>query len=162
MTPSSRGLPVGPRRWRTPSHATARPRLAKLADRWRCRWPSTLTTNAPWLRTARRVALLRSKQTSSSGGSSDSDVTALAVVPTGSPSSPIEVTTVTPVAKCPMASRNSTAETPGAPATPASLDSSIVVIGSQLPMVRREHVVQHEVPYMVVFPGHGDRQQPAG
>jgi hypothetical protein len=114
-----------------------------------------LTTNAPWLRIACRVALLRSKQTNSSGGSSDSDVTALAVVPTGSPSSPIEVMTVTPVAKCPMASRNSTAETPGAPGTAASLDSSIAVIGSQLSMVRREHVVQYEIPYMVVFPGTG-------
>ena len=80
--------------------------MAKLADRLRCRWPSTLTANAPWPLMADRVALLRSKQTSTSGGSSESDVTAFAVVPTGSPSGPTEVTTVTPVAKCPIASRS--------------------------------------------------------
>jgi hypothetical protein len=108
-----------------------------LADRWRWRWPNTLTTNAPWLRIARKVALLRSKQTSSRGGSSDSDVTALAVVPTGSPSSPTEVTSVTPVAKCPIVSRNSAAETPAVPAEPASQDSSIAVIGSVRGRLRR-------------------------
>ena len=63
--------------------------------------------------------LPRSKQTRTSGGSSDSEVTALAVVPTGSPSAPTEVITVTPVAKWPMACRNSAAETsvPGTPST---------------------------------------------
>src|SRR5580704_14601221 len=81
------------------SQAAARPRRAKLAERGFCGAASTLTTNAPCVRIARRVRLARSKQTSTSGGSSDSDVTALAVVPTGSPSSPIDVTTVTPVAK---------------------------------------------------------------
>ena len=40
------------------------------------------------------------------------EVTALAVVPTGSPSASTEVTTVTPVAKCPIASRNSATGTP--------------------------------------------------
>jgi hypothetical protein len=48
---------------------------------------------------ARSVRLPRSKQTSTSGGLSDSELTALAVVPTGSPSSSIDVTTVTPEAK---------------------------------------------------------------
>jgi hypothetical protein len=47
-------------------------------------------------------------------------VTALAVVPTGSPSSPIDVTTVTPVAKWPIACRNSEALT--------SADSSTAVM----------------------------------
>jgi hypothetical protein len=60
---------------------------------------------------ARSVVLPRSKQTRMSGGSSDSEVTALAVVPTGVPSAPIDVITVTPVAKWPMASRNSVAGT---------------------------------------------------
>src|SRR2546429_374516 len=36
-----------------------------------------------------------------------------AVVPIGSPSVPTEVTTVTPVAKCPIASRNSAADSSG-------------------------------------------------
>jgi len=67
------------------------------------------------------VRLARSKQTSTSGGSSDSEVTALAVVPTGSPSAPIEVTTVTPVAKWSIAWRNSEAVT-------SPTDSSSAVI----------------------------------
>ena len=63
--------------------------------------------NAPWERIAASVRLDRSKQTRMSGGSRDSEQTALAVVPTGSPSGPTEVTIVTPVAKCPTAWRNS-------------------------------------------------------
>ncbi len=106
-TPSSRGLPVGPGWCATPSQAAASPRRAKFAESSCCGADSTFTTNAPWLRIASRVRLFRSKQTRMSGGSSDSELTALAVVPTGSPSGPTEVTTVTPVAKWPMARRNS-------------------------------------------------------
>jgi hypothetical protein len=98
-TPCRRGLPVMPGRCRTPSQAAATPRRAKLADR--CRWgaASTLTTNAPCERTASSVRLSRSKHTSTSGGSSERELTALAVVPTGWPSAAMDVTTVTPVAK---------------------------------------------------------------
>jgi hypothetical protein len=71
------------------------------------------TTNAPCPRIACRVRLPRSKQTRTSGGSSDSELTALAVVPTGWPSAPRDVMTVTPVAKCPMAFRNSAPVTSG-------------------------------------------------
>src|SRR5690242_15562153 len=113
-TSSSRGLPVGPRRCRTPSQAAANPRRAKFLDRCCCGAESTFTTNAPWPRIAFSVMLPRSKQTRTSGGVSDSEVTALAVVPTGWPSASTEVTTVTPVAKCPIASRNSAADTPEA------------------------------------------------
>ena len=102
-TPSSRGLPVRPGRCRTPSQAAARPRRAKLADRCCWRAASTLTANAPCAAIASSVTLARSKQTRISGGSRDSELTALAVVPTGSPTGPTEVTTVTPVAKWPMA-----------------------------------------------------------
>ena len=49
---------------------------------------------------------MSAKHTIISGGSSDSDVTALAVIPLG-PSAPSEVTTHTPVANRPHASRNS-------------------------------------------------------
>ena len=45
-----------------------------------------------------------SKHTSSSSGSSESDVTALVVMPAG-PSEPLAVTTATPVGKWPMTSR---------------------------------------------------------
>jgi hypothetical protein len=65
------------------------------------------------------VVLSLSKQTSTSGGSSDSEVTALAVVPTGSPPSPTDVTTVTPVAKCPITWRNSDVDIP----MPSAADS---------------------------------------
>ena len=58
-----------------------------------------------------RVRLDRSKQTRISGGSRDSELTALAVVPTGWPSASTEVTTVTPVAKWPIAWRKSAADT---------------------------------------------------
>src|SRR5450631_4005297 len=127
-TPSSRGLPVGPRRCRTPSQAAANPRRAKFLDSCCCGAASTFTTNAPCPRIAARVRLPRSKQTRTSGGSSDSEVTALAVVPTGWPSASTDVTTVTPVAKRPIASRNSAADTPGAAATSVALAAVSVVM----------------------------------
>jgi hypothetical protein len=60
-----------------------------------------LTTNVPLSRTAVSVTAARLRQTSSEGGSSDTEETALAVAP-WSVSSWREVMTVTPVAKCPM------------------------------------------------------------
>ena len=51
-----------------------------------------------------------SKHTSTSSGSSDSEQTALAVIPTG-PSGPRAVTTVTPVAKRPMTARKCSGST---------------------------------------------------
>ena len=162
-TPCSRGLPVGPGRCRTPSQAAARPRRAKLAER--CCWgaASTLTTNAPCERTARRVRLARSKQTSTSGGSSDSDVTALAVVPTGSPSSHIDVTTVTPVAKWLIACRNSEALTSRTPrgrrvdhraissrrlVSVTRVDHQNPVTTTHLPGGEAEHAPERSGPFM--------------
>ena len=55
-------------------------------------------------RTTSSVREPRLKQTSSSSGSSDSDVTAFVVMPAG-PSGPVVVTIVTPVAKWPIVSR---------------------------------------------------------
>ena len=60
-----------------------------------------LTTNVPLSRTAVSVTPSRLRQTSSDGGSSETEDTALAVAP-WSASSWREVMTVTPVAKCPM------------------------------------------------------------
>ncbi len=57
-------------------------------------------------RTACSVRELRSKQTSASGGSSESDVRAFAVAPAG-PSSPCAVITLTPVAQKPIRHRYS-------------------------------------------------------
>ena len=54
----------------------------------------------PGRRTAGSVREARSKQTSSSTGSSESDATAFVVRPAG-PSGPWQVTTVTPVGKWP-------------------------------------------------------------
>src|SRR5580692_790019 len=150
ITPSRRGLPVRPRRCRTPSQAAARPRRAKLVDRCCCRAPSTFTANAPCARTDSRVRLARSKQTRISGGSRDSELTALAVVPTGSPSGPTEVTTVTPVAKCPIACRKSAAETAGSGVVDTAAESVIVI--SYLPMVGWRDVAEQEVADVVVLP----------
>ena len=50
--------------------------------------------------------LLLERHQSSSGGSSDTEVKELAVTPTGSPSGRTAVTTVTPVANSPNASRS--------------------------------------------------------
>jgi hypothetical protein len=62
------------------------------------------TTNVPLSRTAVSVAAALLRHTSSDGGSSDTEVTALAVAPWSVPSW-WEVITVTPVAKCPMTCR---------------------------------------------------------
>ena len=63
------------------------------------------TEKRPASRTAGSVRDVLSKQTSSSGGSSDTEVMALVVRPEG-PSGPAHATTATPVAKWPMTSRN--------------------------------------------------------
>ena len=63
-----------------------------------CSSPSTFTANRPAAATARPVAEVRLRQTRSIGGSSESELTALAVVPCGLPSCSA-VMTVTPLAK---------------------------------------------------------------
>ncbi len=66
--------------------------------------PSTLTPKRRVPRTTCSVRAPLSKPTSSSSGSSESDATALAVMPTG-PAAPVAVITVTPVAKLPITER---------------------------------------------------------
>ncbi len=73
------------------------------------------TANAPERAIATPVADSRFMQTSSIGGSSASEVTALAVVPCRPPSA-VAVMTVTPLAKCPMTLRNSPGVSRRAPA----------------------------------------------
>src|SRR6476620_10310676 len=69
-------------------------------------WPvwSTFTAKCDALMRAAALAALLAMQTSSSGGSSDTEVKLLTVRPVGPPSCR-HVTTVTPVAKHPSASR---------------------------------------------------------
>ena len=69
-------------------------------------WPArrTLTANRRASRTAGSVREELSKQTSSSSGSSETDVIAFVVRPVG-PSGPLHVTIATPVAKLPMTCR---------------------------------------------------------
>src|ERR1700694_3879678 len=55
------------------------------------------------------LVLLRLRHQRINGGSSDTEVNELAVVPTGSPSARTAVTTVTPVANVPQTSRSSPA-----------------------------------------------------
>ena len=57
---------------------------------------------------------MSAKHTIISGGSSDSEVTALAVIPHGPVGARCEVTTQTPVAKRPQASRNADGSTAAA------------------------------------------------
>ncbi len=109
--PAKQGLPLGPALCSIPAHASAAPDRANAEDRWRSRAPSTLTANPPCARIAASVRLPCAKQTSRSGGSSESEVTAFAVVPTGSPPGPIVVTTVTPVGNAPIAARSARGDT---------------------------------------------------
>ncbi len=63
------------------------------------------TANRPDRRTASWVPLAECRQTSSIGGSSDSEETALTVMPCGVPSSALVVMTTTPLMKLPMTRR---------------------------------------------------------
>src|SRR5262249_31623649 len=108
-TPSSTGDPDGAglqARFANLS-APARPNTALTSL---CRWVHTLTQKHP----ARSISgQLRDRlpgQNSTSGGSSDSAANDWQANPTGSPPSSA-VTTVTPVAKCPSALRNSVSVT---------------------------------------------------
>jgi hypothetical protein len=67
----------------------------------------TLIANAPDSCSAASVSLSSRRHTSTSGGESDTELTALAVEPSGRPSGPAVVTTVTPVANRPMTARSS-------------------------------------------------------
>jgi hypothetical protein len=72
-----------------------------------------LTTKRPAASIARCVGSSVLMHTSSRIGSSDTEATALAVMPAGAPSRSV-VITVTPVTKCEIASRKATSSTPGA------------------------------------------------
>src|SRR5213595_2987214 len=71
-------------------------------------WPVCSTLIAKWDASVSAAALAAFlyRQTSNSGGSSDTEVKLLTVSPAGSPASFRQVTTVTPVAKQPSASRS--------------------------------------------------------
>ena len=101
---ASSGSPCGPVRTSTPANLSV-PLEAKCRARSPCPSPRMFTAKRPRSAIAEPVRERRSRQTSSIGGSSESEETALAVVPSG-PSSPSAVITVTPLAKCPMTSRN--------------------------------------------------------
>jgi len=63
-----------------------------------------LTAKRPAARTTGSVRDVLSKQTTTSSGCSESELTAFVVSPAG-PSGPRAVTTQTPVARCPMVLR---------------------------------------------------------
>jgi hypothetical protein len=77
---------------------------AKTRARSSCPSRSTLTAKRRASRTTGSVREALSKQTSSSTGSSDSEVTAFVVMPAG-PRDPLAVTIATPVVKWPTTSR---------------------------------------------------------
>src|SRR5579863_3598970 len=96
---------------------------------------------------AASVTLLSSKQASTSGGSRESEVTAFAVVPTGVPSGPTEVITVTPVAKCPIASRSSAGETSVDWASGRPCEASFTVVMTQTPWLADSKDSTEFLPY---------------
>src|SRR5207253_3312159 len=81
-------------------------RVEKRIDAGCCPVWSTLTAKCDASTNAPALAAALARQTSSSGGSSETEVKLLTVSPAGDPSAPWQVTTVTPVAKQPSASRN--------------------------------------------------------
>ena len=102
---ASSGWPHSPTAISTPSNLSPPLRAKRIASSpWSS--PRMLTANAPVPAIAAPVADSRFMQTSSIGGSSASEVTALAVVPWRRPSA-VVVMTVTPLAKWPMTLRNS-------------------------------------------------------
>src|SRR5207248_9634434 len=78
-----------------------------------CSAASTLSTKRSAALSAGCMSLSRATDTSTSGGSSDTDATELAVIPTGRPAGSRVVRTVTPVAKRPSSWRNCAGSTPG-------------------------------------------------
>ena len=108
MQPSITGAPCSSR---YPVEANFSSWLSLVAKRRdTSSWPaaSMLTQKRSDWRTACSVRELVSKQTSASGGVSDSDVNAFAVAPAG-PSAASAVTTLTPVAQKPISRRKSAA-----------------------------------------------------
>src|ERR1700730_7865407 len=87
-----------------------RERRAKCMARSRCWWASTCTAKGAPIPNASAEELDWAKHHNSKGGSRDTDVNELAVTPNGSPLGRIAVTTVTPVANRPKASRSSRCE----------------------------------------------------
>ena len=114
-----------------------------------------LTANRPERRTASCVALAALRQTSSIGGSSESDETALTVMPRGAPSSTVVITT-TPVMKLPITRRNTVASKAGpAPGGVSTADMVFLLVerahGEPVGAVRRSH----RSPHASAGPGQG-------
>ena len=102
--PSSTGVPAVPRCQPTPANLSP-PDTANV--RQSASWCSArmFTQKAPAAEIRGQLVEVLAGARATSGGSSESEVKAWQVKPTGRPSS-IAVTTVTPVAKWPSASRN--------------------------------------------------------
>ena len=80
MAPASSGCPCIPSASPTPANLSTLGSAKRVANS-ACSSPRMLTANAPAAATACPVSEVRLMQTSSIGGSSDSELTALAVVP---------------------------------------------------------------------------------
>ena len=117
-----------------------------------------LTANRPERRTASCVALAALRQTSSIGGSSESEETALTVMPRGAPSSTVVITT-TPVMKLPITRRNTVASKAGlAPGGVSTADMLFLLVEAD----RARHgepvgaaARSHRSPHASAVPGQG-------
>ena len=92
-------MPCAPRSTSTPRNLSSLG-TANCCARWAWPWPSTLTAKRPARETACVVGVARFRQASIIGGSSDKEVTELAVMPKSLPCTSV-VITVTPLARCP-------------------------------------------------------------
>src|SRR5438105_13961946 len=121
--------------------------VANRRARWSSPSASTLTANRRLFSSASCVGSRLLTQTSSRTGCSDTEHTALAVIPAARPSATV-VTTVTPVAKCAIAcryatsSRDTTRTSSGGHCRPFAHDADVV----------RSHQVGHG-PAVQVGPG---------
>ena len=93
----------------------------------RCESESMLTANPAHVRNASRPSTSCPTQTSTSGGSSETEVNEFAVNPCGAPPAPRVVTTVTPVTKQPSACRNAAVFESRADSISTSLTSDALV-----------------------------------
>ena len=105
-TSSRTGRPARPSRNDTPANLSP-PEAANWRERYSWSRRRTLTANQPWRANAGWAVAAWSTQTRIRGGSSETEVKALAVIPHGCPCSSRLVTTVTPAANRRNAARNS-------------------------------------------------------
>jgi hypothetical protein len=160
-TPSRIGAPVDPVRWATSRNAAQpRGRVGEANRRDSHSWSAsrTLIAKTPLRVIVRAADDLLLRQTSTSGGTSETDVNAFAVTPHGG-STPAEVTTVTPVANVRSARRNrSESDDPTCGSRTSAKAPSCMSSRGRAPRFRY-NVVLHRILGALVDGGHHRRRR---